>query len=170
MPQGSHVEGMTPGQHPKHYLAGALDPATGTLFHGLGARKTKALCRDRLDVLEARYPAEPSIRIDVVVDHDQIHQAKAVEPWLAAHPRVTWLLLPTYCPRANPIARAFGDVHDCCTRNHRRKRLPDLVADVEDHLHRNGPWPYQLSDLYDEPAVTAAVENIAAEEYAKVAA
>ena len=83
---------------------------------------------------------------------------------------MTWLFLPTYCPRANPIERAFGDVHDCCTRNHRRKRLPDLVADVEDHLHRNGPWPYKLSDLYDEPAVTAAVENIAAEEYAKVAA
>jgi hypothetical protein len=23
---------------------------------------------------------------------------------------------------------AFGDVHDCCTRNHQRKRLPDLIA------------------------------------------
>ena len=106
----------------------------------------------------------------MVVDHDKIHKAKAVEQWLAAHPRVTLLFLPTYGPRANPIERAFGDVHDCCTRNHRRKRLPDLVADVEDHLHRNGPWPYKLSDLYYEPAVTAAVEKIAAEEYAKVAA
>jgi hypothetical protein len=44
------------------------------------------------------------------------------------------------------------------------------VADVEDHLQLNGPWRYTLSDLYDEPAVTAAVENIAAEEDAKVAA
>ena len=170
MPKGSQVEVMTPGQHHKHSVAGALDPATGTLFHGLGARQTTALCRDLLDVLEARYPAEPYIRIDVVVDHDKIHQAKAVEQWRAAPPRVTWLFLPTYGPRANPIERACGDVHDCCTRNHRRTRLPDLVADVEDHLHRNGPWPYKLSDLYDEPAVTAAVENIAAEEYAKVAA
>jgi hypothetical protein len=104
------------------------------------------------------------------VDHDKIHQAKAVEQWLATHPRVTRLLLPTYCPRANPIERAFGDVHDCCTRNHRRTRLPELVADVVDHVHLNGPWQYKLADLYDEPAVTAAVENIAAEEQAKVAA
>jgi hypothetical protein len=44
------------------------------------------------------------------------------------------------------------------------------VADVEDHLHLNGPWKYTLSELYDEPAVTAAVENIAAEAHAQAAA
>jgi hypothetical protein len=93
-----------------------------------------------------------------------------VEQWLATHPRVTLLLLPTYCPRANPIERAFGDVHDCCTRNHRRKRLPDLVADVEDHVYLNGPWQSTLSDLYYAPAVTTAVEHRAAEEQAKVTA
>jgi hypothetical protein len=37
-------------------------------------------------------------------------------------------------------------------------------------LHLNGPWTYQLSDLYYEPAITAAVENIAAAEHAKTAA
>jgi hypothetical protein len=93
-----------------------------------------------------------------------------VEQWRATHPRVTLLFLPTYCPRANPIERAFGDVHDCCTRNYRRKHLPDLVADVEEHLHVNGPWHYKLSEIYDEPAVTAVVEKIAPEEHANVAA
>ena len=72
--------------------------------------------------------------------------------------------------RANPIERAFGDVHDLCTRNHTWKRLPELVADVEDHLHVNGPWQYQLSELYHQPAVTAAVEKLAAEGPTKVAA
>lgn len=61
-------------------------------------------------------------------------------------------------------------MHDCCTRNHRRQRLPDLIADVEDHLHVNGPWQYKLSALYYEPAVTSAVEKIAAEEQTTVAA
>jgi hypothetical protein len=60
-------------------------------------------------------------------------------------------------------------VPDGCTRNHRRKRLSDLIADVADHLPLNGPWQYKLSDLYDEPAVTAAVEKIAAEEQTTVA-
>jgi putative transposase len=170
MPKGTQLAVMTPGQNQKHYLAGALELATGTLLHCLGARQTNQLFRDLLETLKASYPTERYTRLYVVVDNYNIHKAQAVEQWLATHPRVTLLFLPTYCPRANPIERAFGDVHDCCTRNHRRQRLPDLVADVEEHLHVNGPWPYKLSEIYDEPAITAAVEKIVAEEHAKVAA
>jgi hypothetical protein len=170
MPKGIQMTIMTPGTTEKHSLAGALELATGTLRHGCGPRKTNALFRELLESLDNAYPAPPYQRIYVVVDHDKIHQAKAVEVWLAEHPRFTLLLLPTYCPRANPIERAFGDVHDLCTRHHTRKRLRDLVVDVEVHLHMNGPWQYKLSELYYEPAVTAAVEKIAAEEQAQVAA
>jgi putative transposase len=170
MPKGTQTTIMTPGQNQKHYLAGALDLTTGRLLHCLGPRKTNALFRDLLTGLDVRYPAERYTRLYVVVDNYKIHKAKAVQQWLATHPRVMLLFLPTYCPRANPIERAFGDVHDCCTRNHQRKRLPALVADVEDHVRLNGPWKYKLSDLYYEPAVTAAVENIAAEKHAQVAA
>jgi transposase len=170
MPKGTPLEVMTPGQNRKHSLAGALELTTGTLHHGLGPRKTNVLFGDLLAVLDARYPAERYTRLYVVVDNYKIHKAKAVEDWLAAHPRFSLLFLPTYCPRAHPIERAFGDVHDCCTRNHQRKRLPDLVAAVVEHLQLNGPWKYQLSALYYEPAVTAAVEKIAMEEQAKAAA
>jgi putative transposase len=163
MPQGTQVEVMTPGTNEKHYLAGALDVATGTLHHALGPRKTNGLFRDLLQTLEAAYPAAQYQRIYVVVDNYQIHKAKAVEEWLAQHPRIRLLFLPTYCPRANPIERAFGDVHDLCTRNHKRKRLRDLVADVVEHLHVNGPWQYKLSELYDAPAVTVAVERMVTE-------
>ena len=164
MPQGTQVEVMTPGTNERHYLAGALDVATGTLHHCVGPRKTHALFRDLLQTLEAAYPAGQYQRIYVVVDHDKIHKAKAVAEWFAHHPRMQLLFLPTYCPRANPIERAFGDVHDLCTRNHTRKRLRDLVADVENHLQLNGPWPYKLSALYYEPAVTAALARMAMEE------
>lgn len=68
------------------------------------------------------------------------------------------------------IERTFGDVHDCCPRNHQRKRLPDLVADVEEHLQVNGPWQCKLSELFCKSAVTAAVEKLAAEEQGKAAA
>jgi uncharacterized protein YbgA (DUF1722 family) len=109
-------------------------------------------------------------RIYIVVDNYRIHQATAVEQWLAYHRRFALLWLPTYCPRANPIERVFGEVHDKCTRNHQRKRLRDLVKDVERHMDENGPWQYRLSHLYDTPEVTAAVEHIAAEQQAKIAA
>ncbi len=170
MPQGTQLAVMTPGQHQKHSLAGALDLATGTRLHGLGARKTNALFRDLLGLLDASYPAERYTRLYVVVDHDKIHKAKAVEQWLATHPRVTRLFLPTSCPRATPIARAFGDVHDCCTRTHQRTHVPDLVADGETQLQVNGPWPSTRSTISSEAAVTAMVEPIAAEDHAKLAA
>jgi transposase len=57
--------------------------------------------------------------------------------WLEEHSRFELARLPSYCPRANPIERVFGDVHDKCTRNHTRKRLRTLVGDVEDHLAEN---------------------------------
>jgi hypothetical protein len=54
-------------------------------------------------------------------------------------------------------------VHDLCTRHHPRQRLQDLVADVVEHCDVNGPWPYKLSDIYDDLVVTAAVERLVME-------
>jgi transposase len=166
MPKGEQVEVLTPGTNEKRYLAGALDLSTGRTQHCVWYRKTSGLFLDLLDTLDRTYPAPECTRLAVVVDNSKIHKATEVEKWLAAHPRFELLFLPTYCPRANPIERAFGDVHDKCTRNHKRKRIWDLVGDVEQHLQVNGPWPYVLSDIYYTPEVTAAVQALLAAETA----
>jgi transposase len=162
MPQGTQVEIMTPGTNEKRYLAGALDITTGTIAHCVWYRKVTGLFLDLLQTLDRTYPARAFSRLTVVADNAKIHHAAEVEKWLAAHPRFELLYLPTYCPNANPIERAFGDVHDKCTRNHTRKRLGHLVQDVKRHLQVNGPWPYALSALYYTPEVTAAVEALRA--------
>jgi transposase len=163
MPKSETVKLVTPGQNQKSYLAGALEPKSGQLVYCTSPRKTNALFRALLDRLEWLYPPTRFTKVYVVVDNYGIHKAKAVERWLAAHPRFEMLFLPTYCPKANPIERAFGDVHDKCTRNHQRKRLEDLVWDVEQHLLTNGPWPYHLSPLYYTPKVMAALERLTQE-------
>jgi hypothetical protein len=48
--------------------------------------------------------------------------------------------------------------------------LRDVVQDVERHMRDNGPWKYNLSQLYQAPEVTAAVEQMALEAQAKLAA
>ena len=164
MPRGETVKIVTPGQNQKHYLAGALEPQSGRLVHCTSPRKTNALFRALLDHLEGLYPPTQFTTVYVVVDNYGIHKAKAVERWLVAHPRFVLLFLPTYCPKANPLERAFEDVHDKCTRNHQRKRLEELVGDVERQVATNGPWPYHLSQLYYTPEVTAAVERLAHEQ------
>src|SRR5262245_29411280 len=151
MPKGAQVEVLTPGTNEKRYLAGALDLATGRTQHCIWYRKTSGLFLDLLARLDRTYPAAHFASLSVVVDNSKIHKATEVEKWLTAHPRFELLFLPTYCPKANPIERAFGDVHDKCTRNHTRKRMWHLVRDVEQHLEMNGPWPYVLSDLYYTP-------------------
>jgi len=170
IPKGARAFVMTPGQHTKPYVAGALNRATGKRGHCLGPRKTKALFRDLLTLLDHTYPAPGVRRVYVVVDNYSIHKAQAVEHWLADHPRLHLLWVPTYGPRANPSERVFGDVHDKCTRNHKRQRLPNLIKDVERYVQENGPWPYKLSQIYYEPTITAAVETMGAEAASEVAA
>ena len=160
MPKGEQVEVMTPGTNEKRYLAGALDLTTGTITPCVWYRKQTGLFLDLLETLDRTHPAPLFSHLTVVADNAKIHHAQKVQQWLAAHPRFAILYLPTYCPRANPIERAFGDVHDKCTRNHTRKRMWHLVQDVKRHLHSNGPWRYALSEIYYTPEVTAAVEAL----------
>ena len=162
MRKGEQVEVMTPGTNEKRYLAGALELTTGTITQCVWYRKQTGLFLDLLETLDRTYPAPIFSHLAVVADNAKIHHAGKVEQWLAAHPRFELLYLPTYCPRANPIERAFGDVHDKCTRNHTRKRMWHLVQDVKQHLRVNGPWRYSLSEIYYTPEVTAAVAALQA--------
>ncbi|NOT57179.1 MAG: IS630 family transposase, partial [Deltaproteobacteria bacterium] len=165
MPKGEQVEVMTPGTNEKRHVAGALNITTGTITQCLWYRKPTGLFLDLLETLDRTHPVATYSLLQVVVDNAKIHHAHAVAKWLAVHPRFELLYLPTYCPQANPIERAFGDVHDKCTRNHTRKRMWHLVQDVKQHLQVNGPWRYALSsDIYYTPEVTAAVEALRAAE------
>jgi hypothetical protein len=170
MPKGTPVEVMTPGQPQQPALAGALELATGPLHHCLGPRTTNARVRDLLPCLDGRSPAARQTRLSVAVDNEKSPKAKAVAPGLATHPRVTLPFWPTYGPHAPPSERACGDGPALGPRNHPRNRVPALIADGEDHRSRHGPWPYTRSAFVDEPAVTAAVEPIAAAEHAQGAA
>jgi transposase len=109
MREGTQTEVLTPGKSEKYYLAGGWDARTGVIHSCCGERKTNILFRHLLDQLQARYPARRYDRVFVVADHYRIHKAQAVQQRLAAHSRFELLWLPTYCPRANPIERVFGD-------------------------------------------------------------
>jgi transposase len=160
MPKGTQVEVLTPGTNEQRSLAGALNLSAGTIERCVWYRKTTGLFLDLLPTLDRTYPAPAFSRLYVVADNAKLHKAAEVAQWLAAHPRFVLLFLPTYCPQASPIERAFGDVHDKCTRNHTRKRIWTLVEDVEQPLHVNGPWPSALSEIYYTPEVTAAVQAL----------
>jgi transposase len=162
--KGTQAAVMTPGTNHKHYLAGALNFVTGRLLPAVGEQKNRWLFIDLRRVIDRACPAAKFTQVYVVVDNYGIHKAKAVGAWLARHPRFELVFLPGYGPRANPRERAFGDVHDKCTRNHKRRHLTELVADVKEHLRWNGPWRYRLSEIYYTPEVEAALVQMSATE------
>lgn len=169
MLEGSETEIATPGQNQKQYLAAALNLRTGEIIYVVGPRKTNVLFRQLLDLLETRCSPRAK-RIYLVADNYIIHKAKAVERWLERHARFEILWLPRYCPKANPIERAFWEVHDKCTRNHTRKRLWTLINDVKQHLEKNGPWKYKVPDIYYEYEVDVALNNLYLEDTLGLAA
>jgi hypothetical protein len=113
---------------------------TGTSVPRVWGRKTPALFLALLQALDRAYPALYFTPLYGVVENSKIHQARAVEQGLAAPPHGEVLFLPPYCPKASPSERAFGEVHDQCTRNQMRKRSWPLGHDVEQPLQVNGPW------------------------------
>jgi transposase len=161
MPKRTQTEIMTPGTNRKHYLAGALDFVTGKLLAVTAEGKNRWLFIDLLKLIDQRCPAQKFTRLYVVCDNYRIHTAKAVVEWVSLHPRFELVFLPSYCPQANPIERAFGDVHDKCTRNHKRTQISDVVSDVLWHLKANAPWRYKLSRIYYTPEVDQAVTELA---------
>ena len=79
---------------------------------------------------------------------------------------------PPFCVAlvTDVLAACQPELSGRSARNHKRKRLRDVVQNVERHVHDNGPWRDSLSHVYNAPESTAAGEPIAVEAQAKVAA
>src|SRR5215813_8883282 len=129
----------------------------GQTYYVPGSKKNNALFRKLLDHLQQIF-GKRYRKIYVVCDNYRIYKAKAVDRWLEEHSRFELVWLLSYCQKANPIERVFGDVHDKCTRNHTRRRLRALVGDVEEHLAEIAPWEYRSSEIYYTPEVDLEVD------------
>jgi len=86
-------------------LAGALDAVSGLLHHLWGPRVTvPRLLAFYKQLLEA-YPE--ALMLYVVQDNWPVHFHEKVLEFLAEHPRLQILRLPTYAPRLNPVEKAW---------------------------------------------------------------
>jgi len=157
--RGQRLEIVTPGPDRRCDLAAALDFRTGKLRHRTGAKKNRFWFLDLLRALDRTYAAAGFRRVYVVADNDSSHTAGDVCRGLACHPRFVLLWLPRYCPKAHPIERVFGNLHDQITRNHAPRTLPPLLAEGQQYLRcraHHGPLP----SMYREPAVKSALRDL----------
>lgn len=133
MNYGKQKQIPTPGQNVKRYVCGALDERTGRLHHVAGVSKNSRLFIEMLEELLRVYPRAGTIH--VVLDNFRIHSSKQVQAWMAQYgKRIALHFLPPYCPDDNRIERKWRDLHASVTRNHRRKTMEQLMADVEEWI------------------------------------
>lgn len=136
MVRGQQKRVLTPGQNEKRYLAGAQDVRTRRLVWTAGDRKNSLLFLWLLWELLQAYPEARLIH--VILDNYSIHSTEQVRLALQteAGRRLRLHFRPPDCPDDNRIERTWQDLHANVTRNHRCRRMSDLMHNVQRYLKR----------------------------------
>lgn len=85
-------------------IFGALDVRTGEWVSYFFDHRTR---KEFIAFLGHLLTVYPTACIFIILDNGSIHKAKDVREWLAAHPRIQLLWLPTYRPHLNPVERIW---------------------------------------------------------------
>jgi transposase len=128
MRRGEQAQVPTPGQNRKRSVFGALEWATGQWVYAVEEHKRAVEFLAFLSRLSTVYPQRP---IWVVLDNASIHKSKAVSAWLAAHPVVRLLYLPTYAGhRENPVEKVWWRLKGQIVTNRLYSDMDALVNSV----------------------------------------
>jgi transposase len=103
--RGRRPEVATPGKNRRITVLGALEVTTGRWVYRLGRRRAADFLA-LLGQVVAAFPAAPAIV--VICDNDQIHHARAVRDFVAAHPGVHLWYGARYNPHDNPVERIWA--------------------------------------------------------------
>jgi transposase len=140
--KGRRVRIPTPGTNARHAFFGALDAVSG---RWLWADHDRKLARYFVAFLEQLLSAYPTGVLYLAFDGAPAHTAKVVERWLAAHPRVRALRLPTYAAhRDNPAERIWGLMKDAVAADRLEGTITDLVLAARRFFTELAPHPVKL--------------------------
>ena len=151
--KGKRVRVPTPGTNAKRAFFGALDAASGHVHIADHARKLAVNFVTFLQQVADAYPTGP---LSLVMDNVQMHDAKVVRTWLAAHPRVQVLWLPKYAAHeANSAERIWGLMKDKVAANRLAGSMENLVEAARRFFRAMAPHPVAL------PSIAAVGEDAA---------
>jgi len=135
----------TPGTNARRACFGALAAATGEFHHAAHDRK---LAVHFVTFLHRLAEADPTGPLVLARDNVATHDARVVRAWLAAHPRVTVLRLPTYAAHdANPVERIWGLMKDDVAANRRAGSIDPLTELAHRFFAGLAPHPVPTSFL-----------------------
>lgn len=142
--KGPRLRIPTPGQNAKRAFFGAREAASGVWHWVDHDRKLAVYFVAFLDELAAYYPTGT---LYLAMDNVATHQAKVVQRWLAAHPRVRVLWLPKYAAHdANPAERIWGLLKTDIAANRLAGTLEALVEAAHRFFHDLPLYPVTLPE------------------------
>jgi transposase len=140
--KGRRVRIPTPGTNARHAFFGAVDAVSGRWRCADHDRKLAIHFVAFLEQLAAAYPAR---RLYLALDRAPAHTAKVVQRWLAAHPRVSVLRLPTYAAHhENPVERIWGLMKDAVAADRLEGSITVLVMAARQFFTELAPHPVKL--------------------------
>ena len=131
-PVGRQPEVMTPGQNQKRGIFGAVDLRTGAFHYLLSTKKRSVEFVSFLGSLVATYPGKV---LYVMVDNASIHTSKMTVKWVAEHPDVRLIYLPTYAGHEyNPIEKVWWYMKDKVSGCLGYRTLAELDEAIHHHF------------------------------------
>jgi transposase len=150
-------------------LFAAFDTRTGRVVGQCHRRKRAAEFLAFLAHLDDQFGPDTT-RLHLVLDNVQTHKTKAVQAWLAAHPRFVLHFTPVHCSWLNPVEQWFSVLQ------RKRLRLPAFASLDDLHLklrrfiaewnERAHPFAWRTTSAAKvmakaPPEVLAAIESAA---------
>ncbi len=102
------------------HIFGVLEARTGEWVYRFFDQRTH---KEFIAFLEHLLTVYPTGRIFIILDNGSIHKAKEVLEWLAAHPRLQLVWLPTYSPHLNPVERIWKVMKQAVAANRAHAKL-----------------------------------------------
>lgn len=122
----------TPGQNRRCPIFGGVNLRTGQWHYRLSAHKRSVDFIEFLTQLLQAYPIGP---IYVILDNVSIHVSRAVRYWLAEHPRLQLVHLPTYAGHElNPVEKIWWRLKHKVAANRCFNTLAALMQFVQRHF------------------------------------
>lgn len=133
----------TPGTNRRRAFFGALDAVSGRWFWADYDRKLAIHLVTFLASLAAAYPTGT---VYLVLDNAPTHTAKVVARWLADHPRIQVLWLPTYAAhQLNPVERIWGLMKSAVAADRLAGNIEELAASARRFFTELAPHPAKLA-------------------------
>jgi len=105
---------------------GTINPQSGQLVVNFAEKGNAKSFKKHLKKVIRAYKGKQ--KIIIYVDNVRYHHAKALKPFLAAHPKLELRYLTAYSPDMNPIEKVWWYMRKYITHNRYLSSLKDRIA------------------------------------------